>query len=152
MLFLNINTKVKDIECLFYKGICQEKLKKYSEGIQIFDKIIKIDKKYYKAYLHRGICFCCLKNFANAVSNFIIYDKNITKDKEIDFYYYRALCFINSNKIEDAIIYLKKAIEMNNDKPKIYFQLGYCYLIRKNKENIKNNLELAIKEFDISIK
>ena len=151
-IVLNINTKVKDVECLLYKGICQEKLKKYSEGIQIFDKIIKINNKYYKAYLHRGICYCCLKDFANAVSDFIIYDKNITKDKEMDFYYYRALCFINSNKIEDAINDLNKAIEINKDKANIHFKLGFCYLIRKNKENIKNNLELAIKEFDISIK
>ena len=66
----------KDFECQLYKGICQEKLKKYSEGIQTFNKIIEKDKNYYKAYLHRGICFCNLKDFGSAVSDFITYDKN----------------------------------------------------------------------------
>lgn len=115
----------------YTKEFVRKKLKKYNEAIQIFNKIIETKKKYYRAYLHRGICYCNLKVFGNAVSDLVIYDKNITTNKDIDFYYHRALCFINSNNIEDAINDLNKANEINNNKENIHFKLGYCYLIRK---------------------
>ena len=148
---LLIQMNPKDYESQYYKGICQIKIGKYSDALQTLNKLISINPKYFQAYLQRGIANVNLKAYGSAVGDFVTFDKNNQGHKEYDFYYYRALCLINSNKIEDAINDLNKAIAINPKKGNSHFKLGFCYLKRKIKEDFTKTLEKAIKEFNLAI-
>ena len=153
---LLIQMNRKDLESHLYKGICLKKLKKYDDAINTLSKSISIDPKYYPAYLQRGICYTNMKIFGKAINDFIHYSKNQANgSKEItdeDFYYHRALCYINSSNIEDAINDLNKVIEINKNNSNAFFKLGFCFLLRKDKNNFTQNLENAILKFDEAIK
>lgn len=46
----------KDVQALFYRGICYYEMKWYGYAIQDFDILLRIDIEYTDAYYYRGLC------------------------------------------------------------------------------------------------
>jgi tetratricopeptide (TPR) repeat protein len=122
--------------------------KKYNESIRIADEIIKENDQFYKAYNIKGIALCYAGNYLEGM-------KNIDKALELkpDYPYARfnkALALELYHKLEEALIWYDKALEVENfvwshyGKASIYGRKG-------DVANTVKNLKIAI-DMDAGVK
>ena len=70
-----------------------------------------------------------LKNYKDAL---YLYEKAImSNENEAASLYNAGVCFIKLQEYENAITYLKKAVQKKSES-KYYFNLGYCYAMLKD--------------------
>jgi len=109
--------------------------KKFSEAIECFKKVVEIDPKYKKVWLHMGYCYDGNYNSDKAIK---CYRKAIGADaKDYEAYYNLGNQYLDMSDpfiddepygdYEQAIKYYKKALEFEPDFSYAWNNMGFCY-------------------------
>jgi tetratricopeptide (TPR) repeat protein len=93
---------------ILLQGSSEENDARVAELVQILKKALVIQLEYNNIQLAEKICFQVLE---------------LTSDRA-EIYYYMAICRRRTNEISEAISYLKKAIELNQNLAEAYSALG----------------------------
>jgi tetratricopeptide (TPR) repeat protein len=119
-----------------------QKNSQYDRAIDKYKDILKIDKRYVKAYLEmgdileaKGEKWKSIENYKNAINNGI---------EDFSIYYNLGKALLESGNTDEANEYLKEAQRLNPDKSDIYEVLG-----DSNKK--KKNISLAIKNYGFAL-
>jgi tetratricopeptide (TPR) repeat protein len=101
-------------------------------AIYLFESAIKIDNRYFQAYNRLGDCWMMIEDgFSEAISYYkasLKYNHDIfnTDDAFIgDNYLKIGLCLLTASRKNDAIIFIKEAKNIVNDKYKGYQEIGF---------------------------
>ena len=104
--------------------------KKYEESIVYFNQILKADPNLIPAIYNLGLCYEFLNQFEKAE---LSYDKcNSLKPDEIRFINNLATIYLKQKKFQQALILLKKSLEINEKQSIIAIYTLMC-LIDLNK-------------------
>ena len=144
------NFKIKEIpiekmEAEDYSGKAfgYQNINKYEQAIKGYDRAIKLDSKYVRAYDNRGFVKCILKEYEQAINDF---NKVIELNpRDVFAYYTRGVAKVNLRQYEQAIKDFDIAIT---------FHPKYAYAVYNARGVIKKNLKQykdAIRDYDKSI-
>jgi tetratricopeptide (TPR) repeat protein len=131
---LILNKNANDPIVLNNKGLCLLDMNLVDEALAYFDEAIKYDPTYSNAYNSKGYLLAFkLQNYSQALDCF---DKAIQNSKilNVDSFIGKGYCLHNLDRLTDAEIAYKQAIEYNDSEnnPIIYYNIG-CVLIKQNK-------------------
>ncbi|MDA0048950.1 tetratricopeptide repeat protein [Brachyspira hyodysenteriae] len=118
-----------------------------------FDELIKINPKYTKAYLNRGIIAMTMEAYQEAIKDF---DKVIELEPNLaDAHYNKAVALNHLGIYDEAILYYNKAIELNPNYSESYFNRGisksktaYMKKDKMNEDEYKNMIKESEDDFD----
>ena len=133
-------------------GYAYTKLKKSDDALSNFNEALRINPKSYIAYNGKGD----------------VYRNVIKDDGEAMKYYFKTLnlnpenkkanysigwCYNNKNKYNDAVPYLKKAIEIDNNYVSAITELGYSdYSLENYDDALKQfNKAISIEKTELSL-
>lgn len=123
----------------FEMGYAYEKLKNYNDAIGYFNKTLDLNADYDLAYKERGTCYYRQKEYSKALQDFYSYaglESNIT---DVNYYYRRGYCENESEMYNEAVVSLKKCVEIDSKYPDGYAELGYAYYkLKMNYEALGN--------------
>ena len=141
-----LNENDQDEEVYYYIGNIYSSLGEYNKSIEYYDKTIKLNPKYEKAYNNRAVSKNAICEYDLALEDIKkLFELNV--DKEYLYMYYDNLGLIKSNmgKYDEAIVNFDKSIELNNKYDNVYNNRGLTFLtLKKYKE--------AIRDFNRAIK
>ncbi|KAL4453208.1 hypothetical protein ABPG74_015439 [Tetrahymena malaccensis] len=129
-----IKINPKHLDAHYQLGIVYMEQKLYCQAIDCFKKVIEINPNQVKPY---GLIFEIYFKQNNMASSFKFYEKV----KNIDTYYayYHLGCaYFNKGFYKQSIIWLKKALKINNNSVQLLIDLGDAF--RKNNQ-IKEAVE-----------
>ncbi|MEI0798705.1 tetratricopeptide repeat protein [Brachyspira intermedia] len=132
----------QDEEIYYYIGNIYSSLEEYNKSIEYYDKTIKLNPKYEKAYNNRALSKNAIFEYDGALED-IKKLFELDTDKEYLYMYYDNLGLIKSNigEHDDAIANFNKSIELNNKYDNVYNNRGCTYLLLKKYDE-------AIKDFN----
>ena len=111
-------------------------------ALKILSEIITLDSNEPTAYQKKGYCEILNNDYINA-------EKSLTKALEIEehsnTYGLRGLARRYQNKYHKAINDYRSAIELNNNNPVLYYNLGLCEIEVGDIENACRNFNQAQK-------
>ena len=100
LLSYTINHLQKENEALLTNAINFFDDKKYTEAIEIFDKVLINDSKNPTVYYYRALCYDALKDYEKAVTD---YSSTIKYAPEMEIAYYSlAVDYDNLGKYKQA--------------------------------------------------
>ena len=136
----------QDEEIYYYIGNIYSSLEEYNKSIEYYDKTIKLNPKYEKAYNNRALSKNAIFEYDGALED-IKKLFELDTDKEYLYMYYDNLGLIKSNigEHDDAIANFNKSIELNNKYDNVYNNRGCTYLLLEKYDE-------AIKDFNKAIK
>jgi tetratricopeptide (TPR) repeat protein len=128
----NPNKYDNNEEFLFQLATILCELKHYTEAIESFDELIKIDSNKPIYYNNKASCFYYLKEYEKAI-------ECVTKAIELNpnyanAYHSKANCFYCLERYEEALEYCTKAIELNFNDPVFYNTKANCFYYLKEYE------------------
>lgn len=128
-------------------GYANYQLKNDDDAIMHYSKCLELDDEYSLAYKYLGDLYYSRQEYAKALDNFKLYIIHAEKITSPLFYYKKGYCENEQGKFDDAIISLKKSLELKNDEPKCFDELGYAYYKINDAENaiIQYNKSIALK-------
>ncbi len=139
----NKKTKKNEIKGLILQGNQYFKDKNYSDAMDVYTKVIKLDPKRASAYLMRGGCYYELKNYPQAMNDF---NKAIKLDpKYASAYGYRGDCYNMLKNYPQAINDYDKVLKLDPKRASAYLMRGGCYYELKNYPQAMNDFNKAIK-------
>lgn len=101
------------------------RLRLFDEAIEACDFALAIDDKDENMLSYKGFCYMLAGRSEEAVKQFKEFGQ-ITSDKSVA-YEYIAEVYMQDEMYEQAIEYLKKAIEENAHNGNAYYKLAVCY-------------------------
>lgn len=151
-----LNKQPKHLGALSNISICYNIIEDYLTSISYCDQIIIIKKDFPEAYLNRAVAYKHLEQFENAINdyntalrlnpNYKLAHKNLgillcqlgnfelakshfdkIGQSDIEILLNRALIYINSDKILEAVTVLKTAEELQPDNAAVKSNLATCY-------------------------
>jgi len=142
------NGKISELEMdvCYQKAFCQMKTGLEKEALETLSALLKYDKKNSKAYYLKGSIYMAAHENEKAIRNFdqaILYDD--TKYSLYISIYEQLAC---ARLEENAKDYLKKATKLEGDSPEDFREKGRAYLLLKNYEEAKKQLDKALNEKD----
>ena len=100
----------------------------YDRAIVDYDKAIRLDPKYTRAYYSRGRAYRLKGEYDRAIAD---YDKDIRLDPENAkvYYYSRGYAYSEKGEYDRAIVDYDKAIRLDPENAKVYYysSRGYAY-------------------------
>ncbi len=125
-----LESSPKNVNVLLYKGECLKYLNKNDEAQEVYQNILKIDPK----------------NTTAKAELFQIIKETMPADKVLDYMYKNlqsepltaANCYEfayelhKANKLDDAIVYYKQTIKLDNNNIDAYINLSQVYRQKKN--------------------
>lgn len=124
-------------------GFACKNLKQNDDAISWFEKAIGLDSKSHIPY--NGIAEVYRDNKKDMEMSMSWYQKALTvKPNERKACFGMGYCLNSLARYSEAIPYLKKAIEMENDYTAAYVELGYSYYMTENNTDAMTNLNKAI--------
>jgi len=100
------------LQAWYNRGIALGELGRNEEAIISYDKTLEIKPDYQDAWSSRGYAFLMLRRFNEALASF-------EKEMESNLgsaYYDKACCYAVQNQIDEAILNLQKAIEIDSEE------------------------------------
>lgn len=122
---------------LFKKGITLLSIKRYTDALELFDKVLKLNPDDYEAYNYKAHVLIQLKKFTEAI---ILTDKAIElKEDYREAYLNKGTALFMMGRHAEALIQYHKTVDIDKDYSEGYFNLGSCYMMieGKKKEAIK---------------
>lgn len=120
---------------LYYWRAYNRRMNKDYEGaVTDYSKAIELRPDYGVAYWERGITYEYMIKFDNAIRDYtsaMIYYANDKKNLAI-LYNNRATLKRELLRLDDAILDAKKSIELDSTRSRTYYNIGYCYQLKKN--------------------
>lgn len=128
-----------DRTIFYYRGRQALMEGRYSNAIDNFNILLRLDEKQYEAYFYRGIAKYNLGDFLGAERDF---------DTALEInplytsaYHYRAITLSRSGKYDEALKDLAEAVDLRPGFPGLYFSRGVTYFLAQQ-------FDLAIKDFN----
>lgn len=136
-LQVNVNAENDEFEELIKEAIELYRQKKYDEAIVALTKAAEINPKDFRPKALAGIVYLAQFKLKNASEEF---DKAILlKPNDKELYLYKARAERLQNKNEDALVTIKKAIEIDPKFADAYLMIGD--ILRFNKERQEEAFE-----------
>ena len=159
ILLLNkaIESKPKVAENHYLKGLCHYFISKEKEAIPFYDEAIRLDNKKWEYFKRRGDVLYNTKEHIKSLPDYLkAIELEPTKKNDTLFQYladnYRML--ESPQNFQLAIDNYDKAININNNNPKMYFDRAYMHVQLKNKEkacaDYKKAFEIGEKNINTS--
>ncbi len=125
-------------------GVCFYRLNKPDKAVIEFQKALKINPSYERAYYANGMAQVDLKNFVEAEKAFL---KAIRLDENNgETWYDLAFVFYEQRKYDEAIIAFQNAIKFKSIAKSIsYNNLGVVYALQGDFKSAKKQIEIALK-------
>lgn len=125
-------------------------------ALEYSQKVLDEDKTNYEALIIKGISLAKMEEYDEAI---MVFKEAEAVDKTEEVYYNLGVCCHFAEKIEDAIEYYKKSLDLNCNLAESYLNLGVCYFYKfiysgsdENKENCLKYLDKAIELYPIMYK
>jgi tetratricopeptide (TPR) repeat protein len=115
---------------------------KYTEAIERYDRILRINKTYVNAYLEKGQIFYNKNNYDKAIKNYNDAIENKVKNDQIYYHFGEALKA--KGEYEKAIKNYRKSLEISSNLSSAYEGLGDVYESLKDFDNAANNFKIAL--------
>jgi tetratricopeptide (TPR) repeat protein len=132
-----------DKQQFFYRGRQFLMEGKYSQAIESFNMLTRLDTTLYEAFFFRGIAKYNLGDFVGAQVDF---DRTLRINPVFTHaYHYRAITFSRVGKYEEALKDLKEAVDLRPSYTGLYFSRGVTYLLSQQ-------FDKAIEDFNRFIK
>lgn len=130
------NQKVAS-DWLMLANIAQDK-GNIEETVELLQKSIQADKKFYKAYYNLANVYYEKKDIENAILN---YKKTISLNKDFAHSYYNlGVCYVELEKYKTAKSYFNRAILRKPDEPNFYYNLAFVYKKLKDEKKAQKAL------------
>lgn len=122
-----------------------EKIKRYSEAIQIANKVIEKNKKNHYAYYLKANAYFLKQNYPQSLE--AINQAILLEENNPGYYFFRGMLYEKLGNLELMEINMLKSINLNPTNPVAYNYLGYVYADKNIKleeayELIKKAIEL----------
>lgn len=142
----------KDERCWYFLGTAYKKKELYDKAIDCFEKGLRENPKAANLYTSLGLIYekkSMLFYFAGrralidkAVS---FYNESIKADpKYVPAYVYLSQLLIGKNNYEDAVVLLKKALELAPGDHRLYFSIGEVFFLKKSYDQAIEAFEKAL--------
>lgn len=142
----------KDIELNLALADLYYKAELYDKAIEFYNKVLVLDKNNPHALLGLGRAYLQIGFLSKSRQYFKDY-LNQKGQKDDSVYYDYAIANFKSNEMNTALEYAKKAQEIDNKNPDIYFLISKIYATlgesKKANENINKALQLSNNREDI---
>ena len=132
------------VELTLHIGYVYGLNKNYRQAFVYFDRVTEKEPENSQPYFYRGIISMWDRNYPVA-------EKNMLRAIELDdqqesYYFYLAVIFEKSDKINEAILSLEKALEQSPDSARLNNYLGYLYADRNM--NVDRSMALVMKALE----
>ncbi|MCD6245668.1 tetratricopeptide repeat protein [candidate division WOR-3 bacterium] len=108
---------------------------KYNDALIYLKQAEKIDPDMAKIYYLEGVAYFGLKKSKDAIDSYKravdLYEKNNDKKAAKDVYFNVALTYMKMKQHKDAIPYLQKVLEVDDQDKDALMNLGICYINTK---------------------
>ncbi|MDD2595891.1 MAG: tetratricopeptide repeat protein [Bacteroidales bacterium] len=142
-LFLNSAFAQYDLDHFYLRGRQALIDGKYSQAIENFNILSRLDSTLYESYFFRGIAKYNLGDFVGAQMDF---DKTLKHNPiYTPAYHYRAITLSRIGKYDMALKDLEEAVDLRPSYTGLYFSRGVTYFLSQQ-------FEKAIKDFDMFIR
>lgn len=141
-------------EGYFYRGLAYYDLEKNIEAIKDFSKVITLNRENTDAYFMRGIIKSNMNDRNGAISDYdeIIKREKVAKPKIYKMgtvYNNKGYCLVELNRLDEALPFLNKALELEPNESYIWGSRGELYYkrgdYRKCIIDMKKALEVSAK-------
>jgi tetratricopeptide (TPR) repeat protein len=121
-------------------GYSHWKLGHFSEARVAFERELKFQPPDPYSHYYLGRIFLSEGQTAKATDQF---EKVLTISPILDVYQQLGGAYLGANKLEQAIAYLQKAVELHPDQSDARYQLGRAYALAGRKSDAQREFELA---------
>ncbi|MFN8577100.1 MAG: tetratricopeptide repeat protein [Candidatus Sericytochromatia bacterium] len=133
-------------EDLFKKGVTLLSIKRYSESLEFFDKLLKLKPNDAEAYNYKAHVYTQLGNFSEAIK---LADKAIElKENYREAYLNKGTALFMMSRYAEALIQYHKTIQIDKNYAEGYFNLGSCYMMIEGKK--KEAIQAFTKALEIT--
>jgi tetratricopeptide (TPR) repeat protein len=127
----------------FTSGDANRNAKRYTEAIEEYDEMIRIEPNYAAAYNNRGRSYYAKGDYDKAIADF---NQAITLDpKYADAYNNRGRAYYAKGDLNKALADYSQAITLNPEFPLAFNGRAYVYLAQKDYERAYTDAREAIK-------
>ncbi|WP_372367455.1 protein kinase [Candidatus Uabimicrobium sp. HlEnr_7] len=144
MLIINLNqtTQQNKITSLMNKINKHASNKECEQMIELANEIISIDSNFVNAYIRRGLAHKVLKNYSQAIKDFVFASKIGPKARS---YYHLGCVYRIQKKYDLAKKYLTKAITLQPSMVSAYAERGLVYAKKNEVKKAEKDLIHFIK-------
>lgn len=131
------------------------KRKKYEVGMAYINQAVKYDDQFKHYLAYRGFIKCIFQRAYNdAIKDFDVliddYDRGIIMDHS--YYFYKSICLLQLNKLNEAEQCLKKSFQLSeNRKVDLHylevFYMGIIYYEKEEYEKAISKLDECLKQY-----
>ena len=114
---------------------------RFDEAIEYWQTTTQLDADFIEAYRRQGIVWQKLEQFEEAIS---CYRYFLEREADPQVCYNLGLCLLKSQRLEDAIAYFEKAIELDANFADAYSDLGYVWLKKSDRYAAISDFRQAI--------
>lgn len=133
-----------DIDQFFFRGQRALMDGQYTQAINNFNIIIRLDSDLYEAYFFRGIAKYNLGDFGGAESDF---DRALELNPVYTLaYHYRAITRSRMGHYDEAIDDLKHAVDLRPNYYGLYFSRGVTYFLSQQFEKAVEDFNRFIRQ------
>ena len=128
-------------------GYAYYQLKKDTDAILNYNKCLELNNEYSLAYKYLGDVYYSRQDYSKALENYKLYIVHADKISSATFYYKKGYAENELEKYNDAIASFEKSVELKDNDPKNFDEMGFAYYKLKDADNsIKQyNRSLSIK-------
>lgn len=124
-------------------GFAKQYTNQIDDAEKNYNKVLELDNTYYLAYRYLGNIYCNSKyDYQKALDYYKKYEQNETDIDEV-ILYNMGFCENELENYDDAMPYLKKALEKKSDDGNAYYELGWAYYEKENAEEAIYNFNKA---------
>ena len=123
---LYLSKATPDDSGIFYNlGIACEKLKKYPEAKEAYEKAIELSPEELDASYNLGLVLTELQDYDSAIECF---NKVLAKDpKDSNSYFNLGICYLKKDDQVNALMNFQSTIELNDEDIYAHFYIGNIY-------------------------
>jgi len=124
-------------------GFAEQYSDRIDDAVESYNKVLELDDTYYLAYRYLGNVYCNSKfDYQKALDYYKKYEQNETDIDEV-ILYNMGFCENELEDYDNAIPYLKKALDKKSDDGNAYYELGWAYYSKDN-----SDADAAIENFN----
>lgn len=134
------------IHAYFNKGNCHLDLAEYDKALVSYDEVVKRDEKYKNVYKNRAKVFFYLQDYRSCLVDI---DRGLSRSSDPEdhkkLYFFKAEASVKLNKLDEAMSYYTKVLEIDPEHFVSYLHRGQVKLKLKLHEE-------AIKDFTLAMR
>lgn len=143
VFFIVLRNDPKSLDALSFISYIYIETGNYKESLIYLDKLVNLKIKSPNIFYNRGICFYKLGSYSNAID---CYENSIKlKNDFYEAYIQLGQLLKKLNKLDEAIVVLKKALIYVVQKDSIYVNISEIFFLKGDHKNSKKYANGALK-------